>query len=1049
MVRPPTMLSVHLLGPVEVRRDGGTLDLGGPQQRALIAHLALDVGRVVPVERLIERLWGDDPPRTALGTLQSYVSRLRRLLEPGRVTGTAAQLLVSEAPGYALRIAPEAVDVHEFDTAHAAARRSAAARNPPQPRQQNDAALGLWRGPALAGVGPDDQIRPIVVRLEEARLQATEERFEALLALGRHTEAVPALQAAVDQSPLRERLWAQLALALYRASRQADALRAVAAARATLLDELGLDPGPELRELEARILAHDPALLAVPEAATPPAPAERAEPPRTVELVGRAAEWEQLQRALALAARGHTQVVLVEGEPGIGKSTLCDAFLAHARGAGWRVAIGRCVESGLAPSLWPAIEIVRAVIAEREPVPVPVTANALYQFATADDATPLTLSPIELADQFAALLDDLAATPLVMLLDDLHWADRATLDVTLLAAERLGARKVLVVAAHRPPETVPGTNLTAALGRLARLGSVHRVAMSPLSTPDVARLIELTAGAAPSPEIAERVQRRAGGNPLFVAELARLAGERGITDPDQVPAAIRDVVRDRLAQMPPDTRRELEVAATVGGRFDVRTVIAASERAPDDCLDALDAAIVTRILVPDGDGFAYRFTHALVRDAVLAEVTPLRRARLHHRVANALLDTWGDGPDQAEPIAHHRLAGLAVGDPVETARAAIRAADVGRWRGAYDESEALAERALEVLAAAPRSPAVELAEVQALESIAGLAVRRLGDDEGRHRAGERVLEFAERVDHDGARALGLFLMWDQVDEREDLRELDQSAIRALAERTSDKYALGLTEYMIGAYDWLTGDLVGGRTSLERMIARVGTGPDDRPDHVPIVLAPVAGALASAVVGDVQAARDHAHRRVRAWLSDRAEVDPTASAAVTLTIVILEALLDEPTAVLAELDRAELTDDNGLVVHQMASCELLGMWARARLGQAVDVSALDARMAAIADSPERVLRSMLRTFYGATLLELGEARAVAVLAQARGDAETRHETWWLAETIRLQALADERFGDGTAAPGWRREAAQLAAAQGAALVVQRLADTPAGEHAEQA
>lgn len=1033
------MLTVGVLGPVEVLRDGVALDLGGPQQRAVVAHLAIDAGRVVPVERLIDRVWGDQPSRTPLGTLQSYVSRLRRVLEPDRPAGTPPQVLVSEAPGYVLRVEPGAVDAHAFTARLGEARQAAAAGYASQALQHFDSALALWRGSALAGVGPDDQVRPIVVRLEEERALAVEERFDALLALGRHAEAVPALQAAVDATPLRERLWAQLALALYRSSRQADALRAVATARATLLDELGLDPGPELRELENRILAHDPALLAVPAAVAPVmaelAPLERP----TAELVGRAAEWAALQRALERAGREGVQLGLLEGEPGIGKSTISEAFLAHARANGWRTAVGRCVESGLAPSLWPVIEIVRALI-DGGTVPPAAATNALYRFATDDDPAPLTLSPVELADELVGLIDVLGATPIVLLLDDLHWADQATLDVTVLTAERLGARRVLVVGAHRPPEIVPGSRLGDALGRLARAATVHRVAMTPLTTSDVARLIEITTGSAPTDDVAGRVQARAGGNPLFVAELARLAGERGITDADQVPAAIRDVVRSRLAQLPPDTTRELQVAATVGGRFDLRTVMAASERDPDSCLDAIDAAIATRIVVPDGDGYGYAFAHALVRDAVLSDVTPLRQARLHDRVADALVAAYGEGPDQAEPIAHHRLAALEVGDRVMAARAAVRGADVARWRGALDAGEQLAERALEALAGAPRNAEVENLEILALEALAGVAFRRLGSDTRglRDAIGKRVLAFGDRVDHDGARALGLFLCWDNIDERDDLRTIDDGDIRELAERTTDRYAQVMTGYMIGAYDLLVGRVVAARERLEAVIAAVGSNPDVQPEHVPLVLVPVATSLAAALAGDAPAARIHAHRRTAAWLADRAAVDATAQAAVAFNSVLVEAMLDDPAAVHALLDGVTVTDANGFVLHQAAASLLLRAWAEVRLGNLAAVADAGRHMAMVAGSDEWVLQPMLRTFHGAALLAAGEPEAIDVLAVARAEAEARHEVFWLAETIRLQAFADRAFAGGSRAERLLAEARALATEQGAELVLARLA-----------
>ena len=452
-----------------------------------------------------------------------------------------------------------------------------------------------------------------------------------------------------------------------------------------------------------------------------------------------------------------------------------------------------------------------------------------------------------------------------MLVDDLHWADKATLDVVTLAAERLGTRQIVVVGAFRPPEIVPGSLLGDALGRLARATAVTRVSMSPLSAADVARLMELTTGTAPSPEVADRVQSRAGGNPLFVAELARLAGERGVTDENSVPEAIRDVVRSRLAQLPDDSTLELQVAATLGERFDLRTAMAASERDADGCLDALDAAIVTRILVPDGDG--YRFAHALVRDAVLAQLTPLRRARLHHRAAEALLATRGEGPDQAEPIAHHRLAAVAVADPVVAARAAIRASDVARWRGALDAADALAERALEVLTDLPRTGAVEDVEVEALEAIAAAAYRRDTPD-AKEAVAARVLALAERTGSDAARALGLFLNWDEIDETDDLDKISDEQARALAERTTDRYALVTTRYMVASRALLVGELDDCYAEIHRAITAAGpTDPDERPQHVPLVLVPVVAAMVAAVRGEARGG-PHPHPPARPGLAVR-------------------------------------------------------------------------------------------------------------------------------------------------------------------------------------
>ena len=1029
------MLAVQVLGPVEVRRDGEALDLGGPQQRAVIAHLALDAGRVVSVERLIDRLWGDTPPRTPLGTLQSYVSRLRRAIEPAREAGGAPQVLVSEAPGYVLRIPPEQIDVHRFAALVAAARTAAAAGDHVTALDRFDAALALWRGPALAGVGPDDEVRPIVVRLEEERAAAIEDRFDALLALGRHTEVVPALQAAVDEHPMRERLWAQLALALYRCSRQADALRALTTARSTLLDELGLDPGPELRELESRILAQDPVLLA-PAVVVAPAPAVvvRTDQPR-VELVGREAEWRALTDALGAAASSGAQLVLVEGEPGIGKSTLCDAFLAHAAANGWRTAVGRCVEPGLSPSLWPAAEVVRTLIEQAGSVDA-IDDLPLYRFVTDNTLAGGPSSSVELADQFVDLLDRLAPGPLVVLLDDVHWADRATLDVTTLALERLGPRPILLLAAFRPPDLVPGSLLGDALGRLVRAVPSTRIGMSPLASDDVARLMELTTGAAPSPEIAARVHERAGGNPLFVTELARLAGERGLSEEAEVPAAIRDVVRSRLAQLPERATAELQVAAVLGERFELRTVMAASERTPDDCLDALDAAIVTRILVPSGDGF--RFAHALVRDAVLADVTTLRLARLHQRAADALVALYGDGADVAEPVAHHRLAAATVADPVVVARAAVRASDVARWRNALDTAEHLAERAVEVLAGVARTPEAQALEVEALEAIVSVEYRREGDANFEALA-ERVERFAERARSDSAASLALFLRWGAVDETTDLRTVAASTARArtIAERAVDRYAIVTSRYMLCAYATLLGRIDEAAEHLSVALGAMGDlHPDERPEHVPLVLLPVVAGIVEALRGNVEEARVHAHRRTPAWLSQRAEVDASAAGTLAFNSAFVEALLGDPDAVL-RIAPVGHPGGPSLFTHQEAAAAVLDAWARARRGDASAAPMLLASVDVIERSGDRTLTATMLALAGDALLALGDPAAVDVLTRARVEAETRGEVWWLGEILRLLAACDRTFGDGTRADALLQQALQLVTEQGAHLLRARI------------
>ncbi|MEV0254571.1 BTAD domain-containing putative transcriptional regulator [Streptomyces sp. NPDC050732] len=244
-----------VLGPVGAWDADGPLALRGPRQRAVLARLIVARRHVVPVTRLIDDLW-EDPPERALGTVRTFVGALRKALEPDRPRRAPARLLVTEGPGYALRAEPDAVDAWRFEAAVAQAREL-----PPRdalPRL--DEALALWRGPAYAEFAGEEWARTERSRLAELRALAVERRAEAVLGLGRAAEAVPDLDAHVARHPWREDAWQLLILALYRTGRQGDALATLRRARATLAEELGLDPGPGLRRLEADILAQDASL---------------------------------------------------------------------------------------------------------------------------------------------------------------------------------------------------------------------------------------------------------------------------------------------------------------------------------------------------------------------------------------------------------------------------------------------------------------------------------------------------------------------------------------------------------------------------------------------------------------------------------------------------------------------------------------------------------------------------------------------------------------------------------------------------------------------
>ncbi len=265
-------MELRILGPLEVRVAERVLPLSGARQRTVLALLLLRAGEVVSSDRLIDELWGERPPPSALDTLQVYVSRLRKVLPEGTV--------VTEGRGYRLAVAGEQIDAGRFERLAGEGRAALAEGDPERSARLLREALDLWRGPALADFAYEPFAQGEIARLEELRVLALEERLEADLASGRAAELVGELEALVGAHPLRERLRGQLMRALYRSGRQAEALRAYQDARRTLGDELGIEPSPALRDLERAVLAQDPALDAAP-LATAGLPAPPALPTRT------------------------------------------------------------------------------------------------------------------------------------------------------------------------------------------------------------------------------------------------------------------------------------------------------------------------------------------------------------------------------------------------------------------------------------------------------------------------------------------------------------------------------------------------------------------------------------------------------------------------------------------------------------------------------------------------------------------------------------------------------------------------------------------------
>ncbi|WP_242901669.1 ATP-binding protein [Actinomadura terrae] len=729
--------AVRVLGAFGAAVDGAPVDLGGPRQRSVLARLVVAHGRMVPAERLVEDLWGRAaPPRAAAG-LQSFVSHLRRALEPGRPPRTPARVLVTEPPGYALRLPDGGVDAWSFDALIDEAGGLLAEGDPARARDRAQGALARWRGPAYAEFAGLPWAAAEAARLEERRRLAVERRAEAMLRLGAAPEAVPDLETHTAGNPLREEAWRLLALALYRAGRQGDALAALRRARATLTEELGVDPGPALRRLESDILAQAPSLDTAADAPRPvlriAAEPEEGAPPviRGTAFVGREPELARLDEAARAAAAGRRGIVIVGGDAGMGKTALVERFARTLGDRGWTRAWGRAPETGGAPAAWPWAELLHELTAAVPPEPAlaarlgPLLDDAAAGPAAAPGADAGT-GRFRLHLAVGDYLDEVAGrAPLLLVLDDLHWADEETLALLTRLAERLRDRPVLLVTTFRQTE-VP-ERLAAALALLAR-HEPERIDLGGLSVPEVAALVRDTCDARLGDAELSAIAERTAGNPFFTRETARLLEAEGVSAATRrVPAGVGDVLRRRIARLPEPAQAVLRDAAVVGrdASLGVLTDLAGDE---DTVLDAVEAGLASGLVTEPAPG-RMRFAHALVRDTLYTGISRARRVRGHGRVAAAL---ERHSPDEVAAIAHHYLESGA--DPDKAVRYARLAAEAAEARFAHAAAADLWVRAVETLRA--RGPEavrdrleVEVAAIRA-SALAGdvVAARRRRQD---------------------------------------------------------------------------------------------------------------------------------------------------------------------------------------------------------------------------------------------------------------------------------------------------------------------------------
>ncbi|HEY2437834.1 MAG TPA: BTAD domain-containing putative transcriptional regulator, partial [Solirubrobacteraceae bacterium] len=668
-----------LLGPLEVRDQGRVLPIVGARQRSLLAVLLLHANEVVSTDRLIDDVWRGEPPDTADNALQRQVSRLRHVLQPGE------HVLVTRAPGYMLRIAPDTLDLERFRRLADEARR-VRRDDPGAAAALLREALALWRGEPLADFAFEPFAQVEVTRLEEMRIAALEELVDADLAAGAHDAAVAEIEALLAEHPLRERLRGQLMLALYRSGRQADALRVYREGRATLVEELGIEPGPELRALEKSILVHDPSLIV----SRPGAPRRTARRIAGLALgdrvacpvlVGRSQPFADLVAALERARDHEGCVCVLAGDAGAGKTRLARELAHHASSAGVTVLAGACSETELSLPYLPFVEAIGGALADADLDdlrlclgPAAAELGALFpQLAVGTPAAEPPARPeqakLRLFEAMVSLLLALASDAgLLLVLDDMQWAERSTLELTEYLARRLRSSRTLLLLTLRSADVDRRHPLMVSFERWRRSGRAQLIEVTSLDRADVTLMVEAILGPNSSAAgLGDVFHARSDGNPFVVEELLKDALDHGDlvrsgenaweSRPShelRLPRSVADNVLRRVDRLGDEHAESLRAAAVLGRTFSFPALVTLAELPEQAVRAALDHCVRRQLLDEDEGGDTYRFRHALTWEAVYADLPPSRRRRLHAHAADAVRSLPGQ---PLVGLAHHLLEG--------------------------------------------------------------------------------------------------------------------------------------------------------------------------------------------------------------------------------------------------------------------------------------------------------------------------------------------------------------------------------------------------------
>ena len=700
------MLRVRLLGELGVEADGAALEPpAGRPARALLGWLALHPG-IHARSTVAGTLWPDVLEESARRSLRNALSVIRQSLGQ-----SASDALVARRETVGIAGEPHAwIDVRAFGQLVATGRR--------------EAALDLCRGELLAGLD-DDWVLAARDEQRARQGQLLAGLAESANAAGDLESAVRYARQRVALDPLDESAHRDLMLRLAAHGDRAAALVAYDALADRLRRELGVSPSAQTRALAAELRTETQRPIARPAGSnrTEPAPSRTAPqlPARLVqarrrgELLGRDAELSRLQAQWELVTRGReTRLVLLAGEPGIGKTRLAAELAALARRAGATVLYGRAEEDPLCP-YQPFVEILRDLSAHASPT----RGEAVQLLSEPDDrASASGSAAVESGAgrlrMFDAVLDELTLAaesgPLLLVLDDLHWADRPTLRLLGHLTARGSAPPTMVLGTYRDTELDESHPLHATLTESQRHAVVDRLQLAGLSVAAIGDVLERSFGHRLALPVLHSLQQQTAGNPFFVEELIRSLGHAQLEELPaggvRVPAGAVQAVAQRVSRLGASAQTLLTAGALIGPEFELALAADVVGLSADAGLEALDAAAHAKVVSETEDAPGrYAFVHALAREALTSSLGAARRARLHALIAQALGPRAEADPDRyLQPLAHHALEAAPVGDPNAAVEIALRAAARAARVYAHEDAAALLRRALSVLDAVGGTP---------------------------------------------------------------------------------------------------------------------------------------------------------------------------------------------------------------------------------------------------------------------------------------------------------------------------------------------------------